>query len=177
MTDCTSNSLQTHVASCTHCPEPIRASLAYLGHRSILQKAELRGCWKKAFFKKVWDRLHIERKWVSTYEKEGSSAGRGSHYDAHDGSYSPEGNAKDGNEDGDSDSEKEELGENMNALIKAAAIWLTEQDAATDQARSTSRSAKATKALPTSKNGNGNSPGPTRRGDTSLPTKRRRVHF
>ena len=170
LTDATSNSLQTHVVSCSYCPEPIRASLAYLGHRSILQKAELRGCWKKAFFKKVWDRLHVERKWSSIDGEEGDDDG---------GAHVMDEEAKDEDDgEGDSDSEKEELGDQMNALIKAAAIWLTEQDAATDSARAASRSTKG-RSLPSKKPSNGGSEKSTRstRGEASLPTKRRRVHF
>lgn len=115
MTDCTSNSLQTHVQSCSYCPEPIRASLAYLGHRSILQKAELRGCWKKAFFKKVWDRLHVERNWTVN-DDEGSDD-----FDEDVGRTAGMGEEDDegGDGDNDSESEKEEVGESMNALIKA----------------------------------------------------------
>ena len=65
LTDNTANSLQAHISSCSRCPENIQASLAYLSHRSILQKAELSGSWKKAFFKKVWDRLHVDRTWTA----------------------------------------------------------------------------------------------------------------
>ena len=171
MTDCTSNSLQTHVASCAYCPEPIRASLAYLGHRSILQKAELRGCWKKAFFKKIWDRLHVERKWTSIDDEDGAAdSGAAMAID-----YQEEEQDAENGDEGDSDSEKEELGDQMNALIKAAAIWLTEQDVATDQAR---KATKTARALPAKRNSNGvGSHSSGRRGDSSLPSKRRRVRF
>ena len=50
LTDNTANSLQAHMMSCTRCPEPVKASLAYLIHRATLQKAELSGSWKKTFF-------------------------------------------------------------------------------------------------------------------------------
>jgi hypothetical protein len=185
MTDCTSNSLQTHVASCAYCPEPIRASLAYLGHRSILQKAELRGCWKKTFFKKVWDRLHVERKWTSNDDGEGtgSEEDRGSQVTEEDpqdddmNDTKEDDTKKDSPDDGDSDSEKEELGDHMNALIKAAAIWLTGQDAATDVARTASRAAKGRSLAAKRPLNGGDQPARRVRGEASLPTKRRRVHF
>lgn len=192
MTDCTSNSLQSHVLSCGYCPEPIRASLAYLGHRSILQKAELRGCWKKAFFKKVWDRLHTERKWTTaendeeddevTREEEGSMVTEddANQYDEKADDISDEAPDADGDEDGEegSDSEKEELGDAMNALIKAAAIWLTQQDAATELARASSRAAKSSRSAPIKK-ASIVAEKITRavRTEASLHSKRRRVHF
>lgn len=176
MTDCTSNSLQTHVASCAYCPEPIRASLAYLGHRSILQKAELRGCWKKAFFKKIWDRLHVERKWTSIDDGESGvqeDDGVSMLLDADSAVGAlKDGESEDDTKDdtvdaeGESESENEELGENMNALIKAAAIWLTEQDEAV-------RVSTKGRTLPSKRLSTGSG---SRRSD-SLPTKRRRVHF
>jgi len=115
LTDTTSNSLLTHVSHCSLCPESIKASLAYLGHRSIQQKVELRGCWKKTFYKKIWDRM-----FAGGVEEEDNAALLS------DGEYSREG----------SDSDREEVGDHMNALIKAAAIWLTEQDAASDRTSS-----------------------------------------
>lgn len=191
MTDCTSNSLQAHVASCSYCPEPIRASLAYLGHRSILQKAELRGCWKKAFFRKIWDRLHVERKWTSADDGAGNNGPADLKNDEYaydeDGaieeggqggaSYDEVGGGDD-DDDGESDSDKEvELGDHMEALIKAAAIWLTEQDAVTDTARATARASKQqARNLPSKRLANGNSSSRAR-GDHTLPSKRRRVHF
>ena len=122
LTDSTVNSLQTHVSSCPLCPEPIKASLAYLSHRSILQKAELSGSWKKAFFQKVWDRLHVERGWTSIDDEAGNDeeevflSGDEGEEEEESGSEDEEGEKKKGNQ--------------MNALIKAAAIWLTNQDAA-----------------------------------------------
>lgn len=184
MTDCTSNSLQTHVASCSHCPEPIRASLAYLGHRSILQKAELRGCWKKAFFRKIWDRLHVERKWTSTDDGTGNSGPGNLKNDEYseDAVIEEEGKGgvsddDGGDDDGESESDKEEeLGDHMNALIKAAAIWLTEQDAVTDSARASARASKQQgRSLPSKRPTNSNSTSRARGEQSS--SKRRRVHF
>lgn len=57
--DSTSNLMMNHVSSrCLYAPLAVKASLAYLHHRSLLQKAELSGVWKKRFFKRVWERLH-----------------------------------------------------------------------------------------------------------------------
>lgn len=182
LTDSTTISLQAHVSSCAYCPESTKASLAYLGHRSILQKAELSGSWKKVFFKKVWDRLHVERGWASIDDDhqanyEGREKGKNEYEVADDQravdaaeNDDDEGDAKEDEPDIDpeagSESENEvELGDSMNALIKAAAIWLTEQDNADSKAGS--RAKKAAPVVPTV--------GRT----ATLPTtaKRRRVHF
>ena len=82
LTDNTANSLQAHISSCSRCPETIQASLAYLSHRSILQKAELSGSWKKAFFKKVWDRLHVDRTWTAIEDEEEADDDDGEEVDA-----------------------------------------------------------------------------------------------
>lgn len=181
LTDNTANSLQSHISSCSRCPEPIKASLAYLGHRSVLQKAELSGFWKKAFFKKVWERLHIERAWTSVDDDdkdEGENeeySSNGEHQDEDDEEGEVEDIKEDEDEDGEeSESEKEEMGEQMNALIKAAAIWLTEQDATTDTSKSGSRGAARERPLPAKR---ATFTAPRSRAGASLPTKRRRVHF
>lgn len=121
LTDNTVNSLQTHVAACYHCPEPIKASLAYLSHRSILQKAELSGSWKKAFFQKVWDRLHVNRSWTSIDDE------------VDDELFVSVDEPEDESDSADDDGENKESNQ-MTALIKAAAIWLTNQDAASGHA-------------------------------------------
>lgn len=178
LTDSTVNSLQSHIASCSRCPEPIKASLAYLGHRSILQKAELSGSWKKSFFQKIWNRLHLERDWTSNdVDKDGEDGSSGEVEDDREGMDGEEEEAAEGAAEAESGSEKEELGDQMNALIKAAAIWLTEQDAVTETTKPAARAVKSTskaRALPAAKR-----PSPTAsgRGSGSLPTKRRRVHF
>jgi hypothetical protein len=172
LTDSTSNSLLAHVTSCPRCPEVIKASLAYLGHRSILQKAELSGSWKKAFFQKIWSRLHVERTWTEPNDDDGADA---SSVDEQKLSVEAEDASHDRGEAG-SEGEKEDLGDHMNALIKAAAIWLTEQDAATESTKGPTRASrgralpsKRAAALPTTKGA---------RAATTLPTaKRRRVHF
>lgn len=175
LTDNTVNSLQSHASSCSRCPEPIKASLAYLSHRSILQKAELSGSWKRTYFKKVWERLHVDRAWtpiddeLDDDEDDESSVEEQEENDQ-DSSEDEE------NEDGDegSASEKEESGGQMSALIQAAAIWLTEQDQTTDSSK-----LRATKGrtLPGKRSGGPSSSGSKGgRGATSLPTKRRRVH-
>lgn len=155
LTDSAMNSMQSHIGTCPYCPEPIKASLAYLSHRSILQKAELSGSWKKAFFKKIWDRLHVERAWTSIDDEEKEKADNDSEeeeeldLDVDDDLEEEEeeddedDGDEDGNEGGDGDGSEGEDGEGnqMNALIKAAAIWLTNQDAATD-GKGRARSAK-----------------------------------
>jgi len=108
----------THLMSCSKCPEPLKASLAFLGHRSVLQKSELGGSWKKTFFKKVWDRLHIEKAGLDG-EDEGEEADSG--LEGQEGESAAAGG-------GGSETEDEELGEGMENLIAAAAIWLTEQE-------------------------------------------------
>jgi len=180
LTDSTANSLQSHIASCSRCPEPIKASLAYLGHRSVLQKAELSGVWKKAFFKKVWERLHVERTWTSAddeVQQDGENEEYSSNGEHHDEEEDAGDETKDDDDDDDgSDSEKEEMGDQMNALIKAAAIWLTEQDSTTDTTKSTSRGGNRGRSLPTGTKRPGFTPS-RNRGGAGLPTKRRRVHF
>lgn len=130
LTDNVASNLSAHISQCVHCPEATRASLAYLGHRSILQKAELKGSWKKEFFQMIWDRLHEESDWES-FDKDDDDI------DEDDEDEEEE----DGDEDaedaeGDDEEEEDEDGESggqMDALLKAAAIWLTNQDAANDK--------------------------------------------
>lgn len=155
LTDSTANSLMVHVASCNRCPEPIKASIAYLGHRGVTQKAELGGSWKKSFFKKVWDRLHVERAW----EEE---AGEEDKDDGEEGSGSEGGG-------GGSETEDEELGEGMENLIAAAAIWLTEQE--TTDGGSRGRTARG-RGLPNTKRPSGS---PKSKGSGGSASKKRRL--
>jgi hypothetical protein len=133
LTDSAIGSILTHIATCPYCPEPIKASLAYLSHRSILQKAELSGSWKKTFFQKVWDRLHVELTWTPIDEEEDAEGDDASadediapDDEDNDGETDEKAGGAEGGEDGEGD------GTQMHALIKAAAIWLTNQDAASD---------------------------------------------
>jgi hypothetical protein len=174
LTDNTANSLQAHIQSCSRCPESIKASLAYLSHRSILQKAELSGSWKKSFFKKIWDRLHMERAWCT------GNTGDAADEDVEGGSISSEqeinDEEKEESESEGSIDEGEKLGDNMTALIKAAAIWLTEQDHVTDT--STRNKAARGRALPSKRVAPVPSPKGKSRSASSLTSgKRRRVHF
>jgi hypothetical protein len=174
LTDHTANSLLMHMQSCSRCPEEIRASLAYLSHRSVLQKVELRGSWKKAFFKRVWDRLHVERAWddgggggKEEEEEEhaaGASQSSGEHYEdaASHGS--------------DSFSEDEEAAiSSMADLIKAAGVWLSEQETPSDATRRTGRA--QARALPTSSSASRPSPAAfspsAARGGRPLPSVKR----
>ena len=158
LTDSTVNSMQTHVASCNYCPELIKASLAYLSHRSILQKTELSGSWKKAFFQKVWDRLHVERGWTTDEPEDINAYGSGEEGDDVDEDQEEEDEDQDEEDDGSGSEEEvhEKGGPNqMNALIKAAAIWLTNQDAASKDGK---KSRRATKPVV---NGDGDEDGPS----------------
>ena len=178
LTDNTANSLQAHISSCSRCPEHIQASLAYLSHRSILQKAELSGSWKKAFFKKVWDRLHLDRTWTAIEDDDEQGAEMEDEsvedemeeeddFEDEEGEEEEEGGA----EAEDDDSETRDLGDQMNALIRAAAIWLTEQDDAQDAARQ-GKSSKG-RTLPSKRKDKDSSSGGSKAGRT-LPTSKRR---
>jgi nucleosome binding factor SPN SPT16 subunit len=179
LTDNTANSLQTHISSCSRCPEHVKASLAYLGHRSVLQKAELSGFWKKAFFKKVWERLHIERAWTSVDDEDKDDvevedySSNGEHQQDEE-EDEVEDTKEDDDEGEESESEKEEMGEQMNALIKAAAIWLTEQDGPTTDSSKQGARASRERSLPAKRS---TFTAPRSRAGANLPTKRRRVHF
>jgi hypothetical protein len=131
LTDNTANSLSSHVASCSKCPEPIKASLAYLSHRASLQKADLSGTWKKTFYKLVWDRLHVERAWTSGEEdgKEDESEASSSEEEEEEEEV-----PQDEGVGEESDSGGEDTG-GMSKLIKAAAVWLSEQDQDTSRSR------------------------------------------
>ena len=199
LTDNTANSLLAHVTTCNRVPESIQASLAYLMHRSTLQKAELSGSWKKAFFKKIWDRLHVERAWSidegtgangtakdddplhrsvgspRTSPMRGGSKSNGNNGDAKMGHGSGGMTTRSSNGGDLSGSDDEEVSDRMADLIKAAAIWLCEQEASTDSSSRT-RPNKA-RALPTSKRALPFTAGRSRSRGDSPTSKRRRVHF
>jgi hypothetical protein len=147
--------------SCTRCPEPVKASLAYLVHRATLQKAELSGSWKKTFFKRVWERLHLERAWTRSIN--GSD-------DEEVDSSSEEEDIPIGDDDkvehGGSDSEEVDLGDDMTDLVKAAAVWLSEQEANNESFRI--RNSRG-RSLPSKR------PLPFARGRATLTDKRRKV--
>jgi hypothetical protein len=143
LTDNTANALMTHVSSCKRVPEHIKASLAYLGHRAALQKSSLGGSWTKEFYRKIWDRLHNDRDWMTavadddTYDEasDDEDEERGKPKEASAGIAVARTASAKGFFGGDEKSDDEDTpGDNMNALIKAAAIWLTEQDEAGDNA-------------------------------------------
>jgi hypothetical protein len=149
LTDNTANSMLSHVATCSRCPGPIKASIAYLGHRAIHQKTELSGSWKKAYFKKIWERLHVERAWVEAIKDEGEDgASVSSGDDDHADEDIEEADGKDGEEDSGSEIGEEGKGGNMNALIHAAAIWLTEQDQTKDVSSSGGKGGGRGRSLP-----------------------------
>lgn len=155
LTDNTSSSLQGHVQSCSRCPEEVKASLAYLMHRSVLQKAELSGSWKKTFFKRVWDRLHHERAWSNAdgAVREDDDSVSSSNSVAHDM------DDESGRQGSASDSEEEEVTADMQDMIQAATAWLCEQETSDQTARSRTRGTLPSKrSLPFSpKKGRGGS--------------------
>ena len=172
LTDNTANSLLGHISTCSRCPEPVKASIAFLSHRGILQKAELSGSWKKGFFKKIWERLHVERAWSS-------ASGEGQEDEEVASVSSDEGGQEEPKEESGgygSDGEGEQLGDNMKALIKAAAIWLTEQDQVSDPSSrnktSRGRTLPSKRPAPTTPQ-----KGKSRSGSSLTSGKRRRVHF
>jgi hypothetical protein len=168
LTDNTTNSLQGHVSSCSRCPEPIKASLAYLTHRSVLQKAELSGSWKKSFFKRVWDRLHIERAWNNPdgeLKEDGSVSSEGIQEEVESNVVS--GGSGSGSEDED------EVTDDMQDMIHAAAEWLCELEKATVDDSSRARSTSRSRVLP-SKRSLPFSP-PRARGRGGALIKRRRI--
>ena len=85
---------------------------------------------KKAFFKNVWDRLHVERGWTSIDDEEPQHADE---------------EASEGEEEEAEGEDGEAVGNQMSALIKAAAIWLNNQDAASDTKGTRSKRAAAAK--------------------------------
>jgi len=185
LTDNTVNSMLSHIATCKRCPATIRASIAYLSHRAIYQKTELSGSWKKAFFKKIWERLHVERAWVDVIKddpEEGASVTGDDSDDAEsDGSDSDSGQ---GGSDDSVGNNGDDANNSMNALIKAAAIWLTEQDQSKESnssskggSRGRSLPSKRSSASPASRGkGDSGSSSSERRGSLTS-GKRRRVHF
>mmetsp|Transcript_7489 Transcript_7489/g.18731 ORF Transcript_7489/g.18731 Transcript_7489/m.18731 type:complete len:1119 (-) Transcript_7489:136-3492(-) len=188
LTDNTVNSMLSHIATCRRCPATIRASIAYLSHRAIYQKTELSGSWKKAFFKKIWDRLHVERAWVDVIKEDpedgASATGEDSEDPEDDGDDSDDGESEGSDDRSEND---EEVGDNMNALIKAAAIWLTEQDQSKETGGSSSKGGGRGRSLPSKRSSNTTSPGSrgkssgsddgNSRGGSLTSGKRRRVHF
>ena len=202
LTDNTANSLLSHVSTCSRCPEDIKASIAYLSHRAILQKAELSGSWKKSFFKKIWERLHTERAWVDAIkddaedeegseseEEEDDDEEEAEEEEVEDSKVGPAG-AKDeeaeGGDESESGDEQKPVGHSMNALIKAAAIWLTKDDQNKDGG-SAARTSSRGRALPGKKRGAEKSPARSNKGGDKdddegsgakgSSGKRRRVHF
>ncbi|KAL3932021.1 MAG: hypothetical protein SGARI_004069 [Bacillariaceae sp.] len=137
LTDNTANSMLSHMSSCSHCPDNIKASISFLSHRSAIQKAELKGSWKKTFYNKVWERLHTEKEWVDVVDdEEDDVAALDGEQEAYESEGMEDSNAGSGSAAagaaGEDDEEGSESGDgqssNMSALIKAAAIWLTKDE-------------------------------------------------
>jgi len=149
----THNLMVTHIGNCFNVPFPIKASLIYLQHRSILQKAELPNNYKLCFFKRIWGRLHNEE-WPNENEKldsqtvvnkdslDQSSEDDSEDFDSNGGAFVTEEVTNEEEENvahalTDVATEETETShdglEEMKDLIKAAAIWLCERDAELDQ--------------------------------------------
>ena len=143
----TTNLMMTHITNCTSAPLEVKASLCYLQHRSLLQKAELSGIWKLSFFKRVWDRLHhknwngdilstenvsVEKEYEQQLPEDTARTD-----EVIDDNMS---DAEDSNVDlkeshkltPDTDTENTDALEEMKDLIKAAALWLCERDVELD---------------------------------------------
>lgn len=146
LADNTANSIQAHLMNCTRCPEEVKASLAYLKHRSSLQKVELGGGWKRTFFKRLWDRLHNERVWATPMDKKTLMASK-----SDDDKDTKDENDENDEDDEDNDTaselnlsddknrhdeihsnrskERQNDGSDMEEMVRAAALWLSERDA------------------------------------------------
>jgi len=122
LADNTANSIQTHIHGCSRCPEAVKASLAYLSNRSMLQKVELGGGWKKTYYKMVWDRLHVERAWTKKEDVIPDSP-----EEVMVDTVQEKDNEDSGNDSG--------LGSDMEDMVKSAAAWLTERDAGNDSSQ------------------------------------------
>ena len=156
--DNTFNAIQTHISNSPCCPEAVKASLAYLMHRSALEKAELGGGWKKSFFKLVWDRLHVERAWSSKKAK---------------GSIRDEDSFESDDDVIKADVEEEideSLDSGIGEMVKAAAQWLTDRDADNDSSHD-----KASKIKGTQRRGLAGRGLPSRFGQAKLEAKRQKV--
>jgi len=111
--------------SCKSCPEPIKASLTYLEHRSSLQKKEIGPARKKEFYKHIFDRLHNvkrRRKKVRSSSIDNSPKRKRKLDSADNGSD----NESDGGKERVFDDEYVER--EMGDLIQRAAVWLTALD-------------------------------------------------
>lgn len=58
LSDNISQAMHSHMQTCPACPEPIKSSLSFLSHRSLVQKTKMKCGWKRLFYKKIWDRLY-----------------------------------------------------------------------------------------------------------------------
>ena len=162
----TTNLMMTHITNCFSAPLTVKASLCYLQHRSMIQKAQLMGNWKITFFKRVWNRLH-HQKWdyseffseqkmnasTSAEARNGNLLAVGGAADGRlkDGERNAEGNPEEITDAAASHEEEERVGNTdemskMHGLITAAALWLTERDA---EAEARARSGRGTGGVQT----------------------------
>lgn len=151
--------MTTHINNCFHAPLDVKASLCYLYHRSLLQRQDLAGQWKFAFFKGVWNRLHqhniIESSSNAANDADVSSAsasnGRGKSSDSREDALDEDDDNTDtllppigrnqhfarntrGSPEGEAQPNADEM-KGMKDLIKAAALWLSERDAEQEAAQ------------------------------------------
>mmetsp|Transcript_17633 Transcript_17633/g.26709 ORF Transcript_17633/g.26709 Transcript_17633/m.26709 type:complete len:451 (+) Transcript_17633:3-1355(+) len=140
--DNTANQMQTHMTTCSRCPEKVKSSLAYLSHRASLQKVEMGGGWKKAFYKFIWERLHVERAWSSTTTNTGKTKKKSqenkmsmnmknriqNHAESSDDDRG-HGHGRSANGHGHGHGHGGSDHEEVDEMVKAAATWLTKRDA------------------------------------------------
>lgn len=138
--DNTINAMQGHVTSCSRCPESVKSGIAYLSHRSTLQKADLGTACKKTFCKDVWDRLHVERAWSSNKDV-----------------TVPMENQESIERE---EPKVEENSEEVDEMVKAAAQWLTKRDNQAESANGSKPRASRGRGLPSRKRRDSNDGAP-----------------
>jgi hypothetical protein len=127
----------------------------------------LSGSWKKYFFKRVWDRLHIERAWNDAdgeLKDDGSVSSVGVQEEVESNVVS--GGSGSGSEDED------EVTDDMADMIHAAARWLCDLEKVTDDSSRTRTTSRA-RALPGKRALPFSPPGGRGRGGALI--KRRRI--
>ena len=164
--------MKTHMKTCSSVPFSVNASLSYLSHRSLLQKAELGGQWKSKLFKKVWNRLHHEDWSDFDYSNPGLAealSAREESSQPDDSVFVSQGdsieetdytsafteNQSSGYGDEEDEEDSSEALEGMKEMIKAAAIWLCERDAEQEKKQARSKGLGKTNRLPGYRGGRG----------------------
>jgi len=94
---------------------------------------ELGGGWKRTFFKHLWDRLHHEREWAKPVSKNtetmtGDVEDETENDEASDSNTSTGKEHFDADKNSNEDNERESNGSEVEDMVRAAAIWLSERD-------------------------------------------------